>query len=245
MLTGIIADDNEIERLYFCKLLEETNEVKILAEAQDGLAVLDLVIRLRPDVAFLDIEMPEPNGLEVAREILSLAPETFIVFFTAYRDFAVEAFALNSVDYLLKPFDAFRVRKTMAKVREKLVAREVIKKTGGGRLDKLAIRNKGRIFLINLDEIVFIEKSGKNTTIIHTARKDFHTSQTIAELEQQLAGHSFFQRVHKSYLINLNMVESISPFGGNSFIVKFSGCKKDAIISRGNIDLVKKHLNIS
>lgn len=62
MLTGIIADDNEIERLYFCKLLEETNEVKILAEAQDGLTVLDLVTRLRPDIAFLDIEMPAPTA---------------------------------------------------------------------------------------------------------------------------------------------------------------------------------------
>ncbi|BCV22160.1 LytR/AlgR family response regulator transcription factor [Moorella sp. Hama-1] len=244
MLTGIIADDNEIERLYFCKLLRETNEVKILAEAPDGLAALDLVTRLRPDIAFLDIEMPGPNGLEVAREILTLAPETFIVFFTAYRDFAVEAFALNSVDYLLKPFDAFRVRKTVAKIQEKLAAREAVKKPGGGRLDKLAIRNKGRIFLINLDEIIFIEKSGKNTTIIHTARKDFYTPQTIGELEQQLAGYSCFQRVHKSYLINLNMIESISPYGGNSFIVKFSDYKKDATISRGKIDIVKQHINI-
>jgi len=244
MLTGIIADDNEAERTYCCKLLEETHKVKILGEAPDGLTALDLVTRLRPDIVFLDIEMPGPNGLEVARELLTIVPQPFIVFFTAHRDFAVEAFAINSVDYLLKPFDAFRIRKTVARIMEKVAAREATKKAGSRKFNKLVLKNRGEIFLVNLDEVIFIEKSGKRTTIVHTTKKEFTTAQTISELEQQVAGHSCFQRVHKSYLINLNMVERISPYAANSFIVKFSGYKKDAIISRGNIEPVKQYINI-
>lgn len=243
MLTAIIADDNEAERAYFCKLLRETKKVEILGEAADGLVALDLVSQLRPDIAFLDIEMPGPNGLEVARGIMTIAPSILIVFFTAHSGFAADAFEIDSVDYLLKPFDAFRVRKTLAKIEEKLALREVKKRSQ--RLNKLALKSRGEITLVDLNEIIFIEKSGKNTTVVHTLKGDYTTYQTLGELERQLDGHDCFQRVHKSYLINLNMVEKISPFADNSFVVRFTGYKKDALISRNNIELVKKHLNLA
>ncbi|GEA16540.1 DNA-binding response regulator [Moorella sp. E308F] len=242
MLTAIIADDNEAERTYFCKLLRETKKVKVLGEAADGLAALDLASQLRPDIAFLDIEMPGPNGLEVAREIMAIIPPISIIFFTAHAEYAVDAFEINSVDYLLKPFDAFRLRKALAKIEEKLALRQVNKRSQ--KLNKLALKSRGEIILIDLNEIVFIEKSGKNTTIVHTVKRDYTTSQTIGELVEQLERHDCFQRVHKSYLINLNMVERISPFADNSFVVRFAGYKKDALISRNNIELVKKHLNL-
>ncbi|XAJ18182.1 Protein-glutamate methylesterase/protein-glutamine glutaminase [Moorella humiferrea] len=243
MLTAIIADDNVAERTYFCGLLRETQKVKVVGEAADGLAALDLASHLRPDIAFLDIQMPGPNGLEVAREIMTTVPLTLIVFFTAHSGYAANAFEINSVDYLLKPFDAFRVRKALARIEEKLALRQVNKRSQ--KLNKLALKSRGEMILIDLNEIVFIEKSGKNTTIVHTVKRDFTTSQTIGELEQQLEGNDCFQRVHKSYLINLNMVERISPFADNSFVVRFAGYKKDALISRNNIELVKKHLNLA
>lgn len=244
MFTAIIIDDNEADRMYLGKLLQDTGNVKILAEAASGLLALDLASRLRPDIAFLDIEMPGQNGMEIAKELLTIYPQVLIVFFTAHRDFAVEAFAINSADYLLKPFDAFRVRKTLAKIQEKLASRQLMNKLDSQGINKLAIKSKGEIFLIDLNQVVFIEKNDKNTTTVHTLPNNFTTTQTLGELEKQLAGFKHFQRVHKSYLINLNMVQKICPFADNSFEVKFEGYKETAIISRRHIDLVKRCLNM-
>lgn len=214
-------------------VLEKVEGITIVGVADDEFKTLELVSTFFPDLLFIDIDLPEINGLDIAKELSKLQVSPFIVFATSYRDYAVEAFELEVVDYLLKPINERRVLKTIQRVRRKLVQRNgemhtVLKALKKG--NKIFIRYNGEIIFIDVNEIVFIEKDGKKA-LIYTLNKKYETYEAIGELERKLQAYNFF-RSHKSYLINLDKVEKIIPWGTTSCLVKFKNFNKDALINR-------------
>jgi len=249
MFSVLIVDDNPIEREFLRFLLEENRAIKIVGEAEDGPQVINLVANLDPDIVFLDINMPGMNGVEIAKEIIAMGSKAFIVFVTVESKYAVDAFELDTVDYLLKPFDHSRLRKTMIRIRRRLAAQTSViqqKKSEDNitKKTRLFLRSEGDILAINVQDIIFIEKNPEKRTIIHTSNGVYGVNKNIAEIQQQLSNFPNFVRSHKSYLINMDKVERITPWGDSSYQVWFFNYKKDAMISRKNISRVKEILSL-
>lgn len=243
MLTAVIADKDQSEINHCRQLLIETGVVDVIGEASDSYEVVASVLNLLPDIVFLEIEIQDLDGIETAKKLIAETNVKYIVLQSRRHYYAVEAFNLNCIDYLLKPYNFHRILRTVNRIQEKNILLKSFK-NHIRKSNKLIFKSKGEIFFIDINKVVFIEKDGKNNTIIHTMEKSYQSSDTMLLLHDKLKLHANFQRVHKSYIINLNLVEKISPFADSSYIVKFHKYDKDAIISRGKIDAIKSIFNV-
>lgn len=244
MYKVLIVDDNPVEREFLRVLLEEIQVARAIKEAEEGWRALELVTTFNPDIIFLDINMPGVDGMEVAKQVMATGAKAFIVFVTVETKYAVEAFELDTVDYLLKPFDKSRLWKTMVRVKKRFTAQAAVVKQkqlkhNSPKITKLFLRSEGDIIAINIRDIYFIEKDLEKHTLIHTVNGVHQINKSMAELEQELSCYPNFVRSHKSYLINMEKVERITPWGDSSYLVRFDNYKQDALISRKNAHLVK------
>lgn len=248
MLDVLIVDDNAVEREFLRFLLQEIRYVNIVGEAGDGKQAFDLVTELNPDIIFLDINMPGVNGMEAAKQIIASGSKAYIVFVTVEDKYAAAAFELDTVDYLLKPFDYFRLGKTLTRVKQRFAAEALIIKDRKANYSvkkntRLFFRSEGDILAVSVGDIIFVEKSPEKLTLIHTSKHVIHVNKSLAEIQKDLSGFSNFVRSHKSYLINMEKVEKLTPWGDSSYLVRFVNYTKDALISRKHSALVKDILN--
>ena len=242
----IIAEDEAANRTFLRNILEQNKDIKVVGEAVNGKELIDLTSKLKPQVVFVDIEMPELDGMSAAKKLAEKNEELLIVFVTGHSDFAVEAFEISSFDYILKPFKAERVEKVLDKIRARIVDQEMdlqklskIFKSS----DKLYIKCGHELHFIDATSIFYVEKERKKT-VIHTTESKYETHEPINDLEQRLDPMNFF-RSHKCYLINLQMVEKIIPWGDNSHLVKFFSSNKDALIARSKVKMLYNLLDIN
>lgn len=210
------------------RLLGKFDFVEIVYEAENGIDALENIKKTKPDVAFLDIEMPGLNGLDVASELRSSDNAPLIVFATAYNEHAIKAFELNAIDYLLKPFNEERLGETLEKIqsREKKEQvkeqKEKLKKLEEKETqeflpfsNKVPVPTFDRYLLIDFDDIICIEVEDRNT-VLYTG-KDSHTmNHTLEYFETKLPSEKFF-RVNRSSLIGLGHVKEIVIWFGNRF----------------------------
>jgi two-component system LytT family response regulator len=212
--TVFFAEDEPLARDVLRDAIYAHPGLRLVGEACDGAAALEQIHRLRPEVVFMDIQMPEMTGLEVLRR-LDYLPQ--IVFTTAYDQYAVTAFELNAVDYLLKPFTRERFDAAVARLLDGpqrsqaelagALAQAVAR--GEKRLDRLLVRDRGRIFPLAAGEIEYLKSDSKYTVIVARGQS-FLVRIGISELEAQL-DPARFVRIHRSVLINLDFVESMVP----------------------------------
>lgn len=229
----LIADDDTGMRLVLKKAIEKDRDFKITGEAEDGDAALRLFDSLRPDVVFLDVEMPLVSGVECAKKITDINPKAVIVFATAHEEYMPDAFEVYAFDYLIKPFKVERLNQTLKRIKEA----DVVKPEGAENklqdfpktLEKLMIRNKEGISLVDMADIILIQREDRST-VIYTLQDRFTTSEGLSDLEEKLNGKLFF-RSHKSYIINLEAVSKIYPYGRWTYIVKLKGTEKDALLT--------------
>ncbi len=210
--TVFIAEDEPLAREVLRDAVYAHDALRLVGEAADGAAALAQINRVRPEVVFMDIQMPEMTGLEVLRR-LDYLPE--IVFTTAYDQYAVAAFELNAVDYLLKPFTRARFDAAVARLVEAPrrtpgeldAALTQADQRGRERLERVLVRDRGRIFPLAVGEIEYMRSDSKYTVI--TARgQNFMVRIGISELEAQLDPARFI-RIHRSALVNLDFVDSM------------------------------------
>ena len=249
----MIADDDIGMRLIISKAIQKCNDFTIVGEAEDGDAALRLFERQRPGVVFLDVEMPRVNGVECAKKIADIDPKTVIIFATAHEEFMPEAFEVYAFDYLVKPFKVERLYQTLERIksarldsgeraphfpeaaetagiqvnsgfRERAGVREKAKLPG-----KLIIRNKDGISLVDMEDILLIQREDRST-VIYTHKERFTTSEGLSELEEKLDSSLFF-RGHKSYIVNLRSISKIYPYGRWTYMVKLKGTEKDALLT--------------
>lgn len=218
-LSVMIADDEAPARRKLARFLGEHADVTIVAEASNGIDAIDLIAMTNPDVVFLDIHMPDLDGLGVAESIVRNERPPSIVFVTAFDQYAVKAFEYSALDYLLKPYDRERFERALARTRESLgstldAARlattlsELRKEERYAR--RLLIPNDGRSFFVATREVTRLESDGNNV-VVHTTRGNHALRATLESIEARL-DPAQFARVHRSHVVNIDEIAEIHPW---------------------------------
>lgn len=225
-MRALIVDDEAPARDKLRRWLGEHADIEIAGEASDGLAAAAAIEQLKPDVAFLDIQMPGLSGLEIASQ-LEPADAPLIVFVTAFDEHAIKAFDLNAIDYLLKPYDKDRLRKTLERLRQHAGAgREAAVQTARahvGTSDRLLVPRGDSLELIDARQIHWLE-ADDNYVHVHTAGTKYLVRRTLGDLLTQLGER--FARIHKSAAVNIAEIASMSPlFKGDHEVLLKGGTK--------------------
>ena len=205
MLTAIIVDDeiNGAESLGI--LIRETcPEIKVIAIENDPLAALKRIRKKKPDILFLDIEMPGMNGFGLLSELKLPIPK--IIFTTAYNQYAVQAFRHNAIDYLLKPIIVSELISSVQRVKERIASQRDKKEEPPAERKKITVQGQNEVTTIQTDQIVRLEADSNYTNFYLEGGKKIISSKTLKEYEQQLCPGNFY-RVHKTNLINIQQVE--------------------------------------
>ncbi|HHV16119.1 MAG TPA: response regulator transcription factor [Gelria sp.] len=256
----LIVDDDERDRIILRYVLEQIKGVEIVGEAVHGLEALMLCQEKEVDLVFLDINMPEMDGLETARKLKQLKNVPLFAFITINKDLAVDAFELEALDYIVKPIEQNRIELTIERARQHLGDQEIMEEmintsvkerinfildrynNYGLYSDKLPVREKGKISLLNQNDIVFCESQGKKVYIC-TYNEGFLSNYTLNELEKRLNSINFF-RAHQAYIVNLNYITEILNLGDSSYVLHLENCDKDIILSRSKAKLLRQRLGI-
>lgn len=249
-LRVLIADDEMPARNKMKRFLSQIEEVELIHESENGLDALEQIHNLKPDLVFLDIEMPGLNGLEVAENI-DLDPMPAVVFATAFNEHAIKAFELNAQDYLLKPFNEERLRLTVDRILESQpsarIDREKFAEMVQGVADeiklpfsnKVPIPTRDRYKLIDYEEILCIEVEERSVRLF-TKEKSFLLNHTLDTFERKLPEEQFF-RVNRSCIIGLRHVKEIVIWFGNRFKIILTN-DKEVISSREKSKILKQVL---
>ena len=234
----VFADDDAGMRLMVRKLLERSGGFDILGEAENGEALLKLVDKHAPQLIMLDVEMPKMTGIEAARIIQDTDPSILLVFTTAHDQYMADAFSVYAYDYLLKPFKIDRALQTLDKAKQLIKTRrsveeafinlpEAPRRTSGQRL---MLKHREGVHFLDMNTILLVQRENRSTVLYTSGDGRYVTNDSLGEIEARLDA-ALFYRCHKSYIINLNQIDSISPYGRWTYIVKLKGIKHDALIT--------------
>lgn len=225
----LIADDEALARTNLREALRGHPSFRIVGEATTGLEVVPAVQALRPDLLLLDIEMPGRDGVTVARDLASIDPCPAVVFVTAFSEYAVDAFQLCAVDYLLKPFDDERFADALARVEstlardDSLMLRALSEQLAlpKRRTKRLIIRSVGSIRVVPVEDVIWFRAGGNYVEVHHREGIDLHRV-TLAALERSLNPREF-ARVHRSALVRLSEIRELKPGPDHSVAVMSNG----------------------
>lgn len=242
MMRVLVADDEAPARGKLQRWLSEQPDVEVVAESEDGLHAAEAIERLKPDVAFLDIQMPGLSGLEVAAQ-LEQETAPLIVFVTAFDEHAIKAFELNAIDYLLKPYDKDRLLKTLSRIRARPADGSARAAVATARAqtqshDRLLVPVGETLQLIDSATVEWLEASD-NYVHVHTTARSYILRRTLQDLLEQL-GDGQFARIHKSAAVNIAAVKAFTPlFKGdyevqlrNGKVLRLSRRFKDQLFGR-------------
>jgi two-component system LytT family response regulator len=246
-LRVVIVDDEVDARAKVRRLLGAHRDVEIVGEARNGRDAADLIRRHRPDLVILDIRMPELDGFEMLRSTIDEGVSPKIVFVTAYDEYAIDAFDVRALDYVLKPYDGVRLAEALDRVRDQLsleqrptiesvasllthledrtaVTAATQLETHGPFLDRVSVRSAGRIQFVRMADVEWIEACG------NYARLHASGARTLARVTlQYLAAHldpGSFARIHRSAIVNINRIRELRPLhSGDSLVILESGMR--------------------
>ena len=202
----LIVDDERPARDKLRRLLTHEGDIAAVAEARDGIDAMEQIPLFKPDLLFLDIQMPEISGIELAASLPAPAP--LIVFATAFDEYAIRAFDANAIDYLLKPYDQARLQRALGRVRERLKASAAATPAfdSGHVVDKLLITERGVTRVVRVEQIQWIE-TADNYVVLHLDGEQPLMRQTLAGLLDKLG--SRFVRCHRRAAVQLSWIESV------------------------------------
>lgn len=232
----LIADDDPGMRDILKRMVAKVEDCQLVGEAENGQQALELVETQRPHLVFLDIEMPEASGLECARIIQDMDPSTLIVFATAHEAYMGEAFEVYAFDYLVKPFKMNRVIQTLERARDRASLLDCkplatrLPDPGKAIPGRMMLHHREGVSFIDLKDILLVQRENRATVLYTLGDGRYVTADTLAEMEERLHSDAFF-RCHKSYIINLNHVKDITPYGRWTYVVRMNGTKHDALIT--------------
>jgi two-component system LytT family response regulator len=228
----LIVDDEVPARELLRAFLERQADVEIVGEAGDGEAALEMIRRLSPELVFLDVQMPGPNGLDVVAS-LEMQELPVIVFVTAYDQYAIRAFEVSACDYLLKPFDADRLASTMRRVLARrarsgedvaATIRSLVAHVQSSRDQQVVVKSDGRHLFLQSDEIEWIEAVGKDLRL-HLGSNVLVVREPLNSLERRLDSTTFL-RVHRSAIVNRRRIREVQPwFKGDFVLILRSGVR--------------------
>lgn len=225
----VIADDNADMRRIERMMISRAEGFEIVGEAEDGVQLLTLVEQEKPQLVFLDVEMPGKTGVECARVIQDMNPAIVLIFATAHDEYMGDAFEVYAFDYLLKPFKKERVMQTLERAKKRIRHQTdgetplPVHPTPHPVSGRLMLHHKDGVSFLNVSDIVLVQ------------REDRSLSDTEARLDS-----SIFFRCHKSYIINLNHIKNITPYGRWTYIVHLQGTEQDALITHEKYEELEK-----
>lgn len=233
-IAALIVDDEPLARERLRALLATETGIEIAGECASGTEAVEFIGRRRPDLVFLDINMPGMDGFAVLGALTPPLP--LVVFVTAYDEHAVKAFEARALDYLLKPFKPARLRAAVERAREELarrqpddVSRRILslladRNPPAARLSRIAVRERQKVRFVRTDAIDWIEASG-NYSILHAGRENHVLRETLATFEQQLSADEFV-RVSRSAIVRLDRIQHLEPaFNGEHVVVLADGSR--------------------
>ena len=241
----IIADDDPGMRIVMRKLAERAEGYELVGEAEDGNALLELYDREHPDVVLMDVEMPGMSGVECARAIQDRNPQTVLVFATAHEQYMGSAFEVYAFDYLVKPLRTERALKTLGLIRERLTAQSAPEETlrpaaaPSAASGRLMLKHREGLSFLDIPSILLIQREDRASVLYLTDGSRYVTGDSLSELEVRLPANLFF-RCHKSYIVNLNHIDSISPYGRWTYIIRLRGTDRDALITHERFEALEK-----
>jgi len=232
-IQALIVDDEPLARQRVRLLLDDEPDVQVLGECSDGFEAVDQIQSAKPDLLFLDVQMPDMDGFEVLRRV----PQgrlPVVIFTTAHDRHALQAFEVNALDYLLKPFKPTRFKEAVRRARDLIANKHAgattrgllallgQPPTPGSQLTRLAVKTPGKVRFVELDQIQAIEAAGKYA-VVHVGKEDHALRESMSSLESHLPPKRFL-RISRSVIVNIDQVRELQPmFKGENRVVMKSG----------------------
>ena len=263
-LRTVLVDDEPLARDELGYLLGRAGGVTVVAQAGDGIEAIDTISRTEPDLVFLDVQMPGLTGFEVARRLLGEGRTVHIIFVTAFDRYAIEAFEVNAVDYLLKPVDPLRLDVAQQRARKRISAERTPNAEAGAgaigaeqleqigqmvaerqsRRERLAIKVSERFLLVHADEVLYASLAEEAITVVTSQHAGTSNYRTLDELQARL-DPSVFWRVHRSHLVNINKIKEIVPWFSRNYILRMKDEKATEIpVSRTQTRRLRDYLKL-
>lgn len=240
----IIIDDEAPAREILRHYLSTISEIEIVAECSDGFSGLKAISEIKPDLIFLDIQMPRLNGFELL-EVLTEKPE--VIFTTAYDQYAIKAFEMNAVDYLMKPFPEERLKDAVGKAMDRLPGKESRSGATGTTIEKLpsplariVVRKGNGINIIPVDDIRYLEAQDDFVMIYYSSGKALK-QQTMKFYEDNLPSDRF-ARIHRSYIVKISEIKKLEPYSKDNYVAVLAGGEKIPV-SRSGYRNLREELN--
>jgi len=254
-ISAVIVDDEQLARDELAYLLKEVG-VDVVAQGKNGVEAVNLIKDLSPDLVFLDVQMPGLDGFGVIKKLLDRkVPMPQIVFATAFDQYAVKAFEVNAVDYLLKPFDKKRVAQTLEKARKKLESSgspndqigalvKMLEQQQRPQAAKVLLKSAGRLFLVYQKDICYASIEDGIITVVATNMEGQSNCRTLEELLDSLDPNTFW-RAHRSYLVNINRIKEVVPWFKSSYQIRMDDKKQAEIpVSRAQTKRLRELFNL-
>ncbi len=243
-LTCLIIEDEHLTLEELKYLLKPYDYIEIIGEARNGTEGLQLIKSLKPDLIFLDINMPGLSGIELTEHLIYLSKRPVVIFTTAHQGYALDAFELGALDYLLKPYDQKRLHITMERILKSVQASTVSENTlqepqkeGIGRL---AVTVSDKVLLIDIEHITHCVSESEKT-IVFSRQGQYETRYTLSEVEEKTK----FFRVHRSCIVNLKAVTEIYPWFNGTYQIKINDKAQTLLtVSRSHVKPLKQALGM-
>ena len=238
-LSALIVDDEQLAREELAYLLKDV-DVDVVAQSKNGVEAVSLIKELSPDLVFLDVQMPGLDGFGVIKKLIDKkVPLPQIVFATAFDQYAVKAFEVNAVDYLLKPFDKARVTQAVEKARQKLETAvspndqigtivKMLEQQQKPQTAKILLKSGGRLFLVDQKDICFASIEDGIITVVAAGMEGQSNCRTLEELLDSLDPNMFW-RAHRSFLVNINRIKEVVPWFKSSYQIRMDDKKQTEI----------------
>lgn len=239
MLTCVIVEDEFPAREELKYFLTKYKEISLEKEFENPIDSLKYLQENKVDVVFLDINMPELDGMSLGKILTKLNPNIKIIFITAYRDYAAEAFEIKAFDYLLKPYSEKRITEVLnnlTMIKDNSPTKEVEK------INKVTVFLDEKMVVLSLDEIYYIEVSEKES-LVYTQNEIYTSKLKISKWEEILPKNKFY-RTHRAYIVNLDKIKEVEPWFNGTFVLKIQDLKFKVPVSRNNIKEFKELLSI-
>jgi len=254
-ISAVIIDDEQLARDELAYLLKEV-DVEVVAQGKNGVEGVNLIKELSPALVFLDVQMPGLDGFGVIKKLLDRkVPLPQIVFATAFDQYAVRAFEVNAIDYLLKPFDKKRVEQAVNKARKKLGSAasssdqlgtlvKMLEQQQRPQAAKVLLKSVGRLFLVEQKDICYASIEDGVITVVATNMEGQSNCRTLEELLDSLDPNMFW-RAHRSYLVNIHRIKEVVPWFKSSYQIRMDDKKQAEIpVSRAQTKRLRELFNL-
>jgi len=255
-ITALIVDDEQPARDELAFLLKGFPDVEVVGQGKNGVEAVSMVREVDPHLVFLDVQMPGVDGFGVIKRLLEKKTRMpFFIFATAYDQYAVQAFEVNAIDYLLKPIAKPRLEKALERVRRRLETSDaasqkldrlvqMVEQRPVAQKGKLVVKSSNRLFLVNSEDVIYASIEDGVISIVARDLEGQSNFRTVEELQSNLDPQIFW-RVHRSYLVNINHIKEIVPWFKSSYQLKMQDRKQTEIpVSRAQTRKLRELLNL-